>query len=202
MIEYTIFQVDDSRQSNVDRMRSLMVGWDEFPNVAVNGLVFKDYSVKSWPGATLGQVGVWHSFLNALSLAPMLTLDDDAILSENFSYQASWYIAQLPTDADFFSLYAPPQFASMYRPSKHGGGAIVRAYQPNGGVAMFYTKRGQGRIQYLINRDGFQMQYDNQLYNYSWHDELNGYTLRPDIKLVEHDDMRGSIVQSGELYEV
>lgn len=202
-MKYTIFQVDDSRQDNVDTIRERMVGWEEYPNVAVNGLKLADDNkyvkyVPRYIGMTLGQLGVWASFQHALSLAPILTLDDDAILERNASIIASKYVEWLPDDADFFALYTPPQFASMYKESKHslGIGDICRAYQPNGAVAMYYTEQGRDRISELLARDGMQTQYDNQLFNYSWYGELNGYGLKPGLSPVAHDDFAPSIVQS------
>lgn len=202
-MKYTIFQIDDSRAQNADYIRSQMTGcWDEEENIAVDGRNYtKHFAAFEWyPRATPGQIGVWYSFQNALSLAPILTLDDDAIVYPRFGREAAQIIRELPEDTDFFALYQPPYFASLFKPRHDiGHDLICRAYQPYGAVAMYYTRQGRDRIGKLIRRDGFRMQYDNQLFQYSWDGELNGYGLKPGVNLVKHDDFAPSIIQENQI---
>lgn len=215
-MKYTIFQIDDSRQHYVDRIRSELLGWnwDEIETDVVDGrnrgtLLTERYrrGIRIIPNASqsfprAGHLGIWYTVLNAIERAPIVTIEDDAILMENlFGFEFQKRVKELPDDADFFSLFLPRDSDHMFKP-RHEFGAhrICRAYQPYGGVSMYYTERGRDRIFKLLDRDGITDQYDNQLYRYSWHGELNGYTSKPVLPdLVRISGTESSIVQESEI---
>jgi hypothetical protein len=214
-LKYTIFQVDNSRQHYVDEIRrevSLWKDWEEVKTDCVDGRVPEQLALAQkkhpyaihpnktmgWP--RLGHLGIWYTVLNALEQAPVVTFEDDAIVTNAFGFEFKRRVSELPADADFFSLFLPRDSDHMYK-SRHdyGGNMTCRIYQPYGGVSMYYPEIGAGRIKELLERDGLNHQYDNVLMNYSWHGELNGYTSKPNLfDLVRITGQETSIVQETE----
>jgi hypothetical protein len=182
-------------------------GWDEIPNMAIDGRITPvtlPYEVhpnetRGFPRA--GHLGIWAGVLKAMEHAPLVTFEDDAILADIFGFEFNQRMKELPNDADFFSLFLPRDSDHMFQP-KHeisGLAKVCRAYQPYGGVSMYYTEQGVEKIKKLLERDGICDQYDNTLYNYSWHGELNGYTSKPRYHdLVRITGQETSIVQETE----
>lgn len=214
-MKYTIFHVGDTRQHYIDDIRanlSQYPTWTEVHTQCVDGRIDEQLAeaqnkwsdIKVAPATNIGgfprrgHLGIWYTVLNAMEHGPVVTFEDDAILKEHL-FELEFYdrFGQIPEDADFFSLFIPRDSDHMFK-DRHDFGArsVCRAYQGYGGVSMYYTERGIERIMNLLRRDGLYNQYDNQLYNYSWHGELNGYTSKPSVPdLVRISGTEDSIVQ-------
>lgn len=202
-MEYTIFNVDSSRQHYIDMMKPKLSGWDNLNVYSVDGRVpetLKAYR-KKYPyainyEARAGQLGIWYSVLNALQDAPIVTFEDDALLHDNFKREFDARVNELPEDFDFFSLFIPRDSDHMYTTDKSAGWFVCKTYQSYGGVSMYYSKKGAEKIQALLERDGITGQYDDTLYEYSKNGELNGYCSKPSIQdLVYITGAEESIVQ-------
>lgn len=196
-MRYTIFQVDASRQSIVDAMAPKLKTWDFVPVECVDGRGREFDDPRISEGLLTGHVGVWYTMLNAIEHAPLITIEDDAVLVDDFTQLAERQIAELPMTADFLAFFSNRDYMYGLR-HEIGCAHICKAYQPNGAVAMYYTKKGRNRIRQLVKRDGFMMQFDNQLYTYAWRGELNGFSSKPQHKLVSIDETVPSIAQTTE----
>lgn len=206
--KYTIFSVDDSRAHYIEKMRPVLSSFmDEVETYCVDGRIPEElkkaqekhpYEVKY--DAKVGQLGIWYTVLNALENAPILTLEDDALLHENFPDRFGWNIREWQHDTDFFSLFLPRDSDHLYDENRDRiGHYTCRTYQRYGGVSMYYTKQGAEKIKALLERDGITGQYDDTLYAYSKAGELNGYCSIPSLPdLVYITGLEDSIVQETE----
>ena len=212
---YTIFSIDDSRLHYKNAIRYQLSNWDEVTGLTVDGTkdgvlesyanARRDYKIHLRPGGLerVGQVGIWHSVMNALTAAwyhPIVTFEDDAILHHNFVAEFHARSGQLPDDTDFFALFLPRDQDHVYTADMSVSPMLCKAYQRYGGVSMYYTPRGARKIIALLQRDGLTDQYDNQLFQYVKAGELNGYTSKPEYDdLVRITGQEQSIVQESEI---
>jgi hypothetical protein len=203
-VKYTIFSVDYSRLHYIQNMLPHLNGWEHIRVSSVDGRVKKEleraqqehpYPV-NWP-AQLGHLGIWHSVLNALDHAPIVTFEDDAILGDDFQANFRRRTEELPDDWDFFSLFLPRDSTHLFDDRIHSAGtSICKTYQRYGGVSMYYSEQGAKKIKALLERDGFTGQYDDTLYAYAKAGELNGYCSKPNWSdLVYISGLERSIVQ-------
>lgn len=220
MIKFCIFSVDDRRKRYTDAIRSQLGGsfWFQEREVrTVNGndpeqlrLAQLNHKYKiNWrdePGPKKGHLGIWYSVLNAIDdpcvALPVVTFEDDAILSHRF-VQDFWEVTEsLPKDTDAFSLFLPRDQDDVYyhNASKlQVGIGVCRAYQRYGGVSMLWTAQGSAKFRRLLQRDGITDQWDNQLYSYARAGEMNVYTQTPGtITLVTISGTEDSIVQESD----
>jgi hypothetical protein len=210
---YTIFSINDSRLHYKNAIRYQLSNWDEFHDLAVDGLnpdvlrLYRElhpYDVNYAPHRLerVGQLGVWYSVLNALRVAmhmPMVTFEDDAILHPNFVPEFHARVSELPEDTDFFALFLPRDQDHVYTEEMSVSQMLCKAYQRYGGVSMYYTPQGARKIFDLVYRDGLTDQYDDQLFKYVKAGELNGYTSKPHFDdLVKITGQETSIVQESE----
>lgn len=214
-MKYTIYSIDDSRSHYKTDIRKQLTTWQEITIECVDGsnkeqlksaIMNSKHNVRlNWKAAhdlRFGHIGIWLSFLNALEHAPIVTFDDDAILSPFFSILFAKRLAELPDDADFFSLFIPRDSDHLYDESMSVGSALSRVYANYGGVSFYFTERGKNRIRSLIERDGIMYQYDDSLYMYAKNGELNGYCSKPQVKdLVYITGEETSIVQDTEYFD-
>jgi hypothetical protein len=195
-MKFIIMQADGSRARAVSEMRTILMRsphWREEFIEAVDGRIDEQlhiaarrfpyevhYGNSGFP-PTRGQLGVWYSVLTAIEHAPLVVFEDDVILNNEFVEMFVDRASQIPATADFFTMHNPPGYDRLYKPEKHdfGGERVCRVYQPHGGLAVCYTRRGAERFKRLVDRDGIMYQWDNQLMNYAWHGELEGYTSKP-----------------------
>lgn len=212
-MNYTIFSINDSRLHYKNAIKYQLGNWDEWPFLAVDGTrpdVLQwareryPYKVITGPDNVerVGQLGIWHSVLNALSIAsqmPIVTFEDDAILHPNFVAEFHARVNELPDDTDFFALFLPRDQDHVYTEDMSVSQMLCKAYQRYGGVSMYYTPQGAKKIFRLLQRDGLTDQYDNQLFKYVKAGELNGYTSKPYFDdLVRITGEESSIVQESE----
>lgn len=207
--KYAIFSIDDTRKNYTDKIRETLSAWEEIdtecvdgrvPEVLASEIIKHGYEIKY--GALVGQLGIWYTVLNAIEDAPLITLEDDALLGVRFIEEFEKRIAELPEDADFFSLFLPRDSNHMFTEDKTVSYHLCKTYQRYGGVSMFYTERGVEKIKALLKRDGITGQYDDTLYQYSKTGELNGYCSKPCFPdLVYISGLEKSIVQETVGYE-
>lgn len=210
-MRYTIYSVDDSRFQYIMKLQSKVRSWEEVRIECVDGRIPARLKAEIEARGTkilradirVGQLGVWHTFLNALEAAPIVTFDDDVLLCDNFEEEFQKRFDELPEDADFFSLFLPRDSDHLASPSDYFGEYLTKAYARYGGASFYFTEKGAAKILELFKRDGIRMQYDDQLYSYVKSGELNGYSSRPELKdLVFITGRELSIAQGTEIYSV
>lgn len=210
-MRYTIYSVDDSRFQYIMKLQSQVRSWEEVHIECVDGrnpdelrrAIDQHGTIIHKADIRVGQLGVWHTFLNALKAAPLVTFDDDVLLCDNFQEEFQKRFDELPEDADFFSLFLPRDSDHMASPSDYLGSYLTKAYARYGGASFYFSEKGAAKILELVERDGIRMQYDDQLYSYVKAGELNGYSSRPDLKdLVFITGRELSIAQGTEIYSV
>lgn len=210
-MRYVIYSVDDSRFHYVMRLQSKVRSWEEVHIKCVDGRVPEELEAAiasrgleiHKPDIRVGQLGVWHTFLNALENAPIVTFDDDVLLCENFQEEFQKRFDELPEDADFFSLFLPRDSDHMASPSNYIGQYLTKAYARYGGASFYFTEKGAERIRALVEMDGIRQQYDDQLYTYVKNGDLKGYASQPELPdLVYITGNELSIAQGTEIYSV
>jgi hypothetical protein len=203
-LRYTIFSIDYSRLHYIQNMLPKLEGWEHIRVSSVDGRNKEEleYAQQKHPyainwDARLGHLGIWYSVLNAIEKAPIVTFEDDAVLSDDFQLNFERRITELPADWDFFSLFIPRDSDKMFNDRKDGvSKSLTRVYQRYGGVSMYYSARGAIKLKSLLERDGFTGQYDDTLYMYAKAGELNGYCSKPSYAdLVYITGLEKSIVQ-------
>lgn len=206
-MRYTIFSVDDTREHYKQKIVEALPNWryvhvdsidGRFRLELKHGMEAHPYKINDHTegGLKVGHLGIWYSVLNALDHAPIVTFEDDALLASNFQERFAERTRYMPGSFDFFSLFLPRDSDHLYDPATHGQSLIVKAYQYYGGVSMYYSAKGAHKIKKLLERDGIQLQYDNQLYKYARSGELEGYTSNPALEdLVYITGNEPSIVQ-------
>lgn len=210
-MKYAIYSVDDSRFQYVMKMKSQLKSWNQAVVKCVDGrnmeelkeaIISRGYKINK-PDIRVGQLGVWHTFLNALDQAPIVTFDDDAILCEEFVETFDSRLTELPDDADFFSLFLARDSDHLYNETMSVSKRLSKAYLRYGGASFYFTEQGKDKIHKLVRRDGIYMQYDDQLYTYVRNGELNGYCSKPnytDLVYITGNEL--SIAQGTEIYNV
>lgn len=211
-MKYTIFSINDDRKRYTDAIRKKLLGWEEVPVWSVNGSdstqlgqaqELHPYQINdSDRPLKVGHLGIWYSVLNALEHAPLVTFEDDAILSGRFKMDFQSRRMALPSDFDFFSLFIPRDSDHLYHQGLSVNPWLTRPYQKYGGVSMFYSEKGANKIKALLERDGITQQYDETLYSYAREGELNGFCSKPTIQdLVYITGNERSIVQESEVWD-
>lgn len=212
-MRYTIWKIDDSRKSYTDKIEQA-VTLDPIYINCVNGRdperLNKEIAYWNLPTQmynqdfTHGELGVWFTLLNTLSTVvslgePVLTLEDDALLHENFMNELQVRMDFLPRDFDFFSLFIPRDHDnwSQYEPEINERGVIVdprknyigsnghkvndiifKPWQRYGGVSMIWTPQGAQKLLDAVYEDPY-MQWDEYVYCNSRIGKLNGFTSNP-----------------------
>lgn len=210
-MKYTLFSVDDSRKHYKDKIRKNLSDWEEVPGLTVDGrdpvslseaqerFPYPINYLPEYGDPRLGHLGIWYGVLSALEHAPILTIEDDAIMAPDFHREFRNRIGWTPKPFDFFSLFIPRDSDYLFVPEKAENTWVTRTYQRYGGVSMFYTKQGAEKIKALLERDGITGQYDDTLYRYAKQGELDGYCSRPDrTDLVYITGAEKSIVQESD----
>jgi len=212
-MKYALINADESRQATAD---AIWIALNSFGDQQVHSKVVdgrsdaslelaqisSPYRVVDDPGSTFplrGHLGVWYSVMNALDYAPLLVIEDDALLKDDFDRELNKALYNLPADADFLALFTPDARHHLFNRDMHeySPGDLVRVWQPNGGVAIYWTARGAESFRALVEKDGMRAQWDNQLMQYAWDGRMKGYTFRPFEGIVGHA-FGSSIVQNTE----
>lgn len=209
-MRYQIHSINDKRLNYKTKIRKELHTWQELGLPSVNGSDHKQlelamarhsYEIHA-PKIQLGQLGIWYSFLDALKHAPIVTFDDDAILTTNFDLNFQARLRQVPDDAHFFSLFLPRDSTQLYSPSMGVSQFVTRTYSRYGGVSFYFPEKGKRKIKSLLKADGIRMQYDDQLYAYSRLGDLKGYCSKPDYHdLVYITGQEESIVQESPVWQ-
>lgn len=209
-MRYTLVSLDDKRWEFKRNIRAVLTGWDHVEIPAVDGrddqtltetLAKRGNPKVGYPGATVGQIGRWLTFLDHLDFVaktdePLLVVEDDSILANDFTIRFPQVEADVPDNADFFSLFVPrnkpadiyenqyvgPVALSRIKAEYYtGSDYVVKTYQPYGGVCMVLYPSLAEKMFSLVARNGIKMQFDDYLYHLSDRGTLNGYTVVPDM---------------------
>lgn len=209
-MKYSITSIDNSRIGYKTAIQLWLEGrWTEVHPYCVDGRDEEDldYAIDHFGysiNATMrvGQLGVWYSVLHALEQAPLVTFEDDAVLGPMFVWNFEKRIAELPDDADFFSLFLPRDSDHLYTPDLDVSEHLCKTYAPYGGVSMYFTEKGKESIKTLLAKDGIWGQYDDMLYQYVDEGKLSGYCSKPSLPdLVYITGQERSIVQESEWFK-
>lgn len=191
--DYTIFSIDDSRDRLTKETRRILseAGWNEVETECISayrgdeleGEIQRRGIPITNSDLTRGEVAIWYTTLNGIEHAPIVTLEDDAIIDEMSIEAFDIALSELPEDADFFSLFIPRDSDHMFNQDYFiGKNRVCKTYQVYGGVSMYFTPQGVDRIMDLVHNDGIFAQWDNQFYQYAKEGKLNGYTSMPSTK--------------------
>ena len=191
--KYTLFSIDDSRKHLTQKVRQTLnsQGWSEVQTNCISAYVPGQVEAElerrglfvnpiDNDPRTIGEIAIWLTVLNGIEHAPVVTIEDDAIIGENFTKDFDEAMSELPDDVDFFSLFIPRDSDHLFTESySMGKSRACRAYQRYGGVSMYVSAAGAEKILSLVQRDGITAQWDNELYRQARQGALNGYTSMP-----------------------
>lgn len=141
-----------------------------------------------------GEKGIWLSTIASLEYAarltePLLVLEDDVTLVEDFPERLKEYSAQLPPNFDFLSLYYFAGHNWLDENSDCGLKGIHKSInQFSGAQAIMYSPVGAKRILRLIQQFGIEYTSDCFIFNKAQKGILNGYSIKPDEPpMLTHD---------------
>lgn len=186
---------------SVDRLNSPTIYLDtkeKMEEFLKSNLSFKVNTVEDYaqPGETFppssGVVGVWASnylayknFLNS-DKELLFLFEDDIMLSANFMAIASFYLKELPSDWDFFSLFVPDDSLFAYNEDLHhiGKANICKSYQQWSCASYVVTRQGAEKAVKDIESAGISAPIDWYIFNFRMKADPNQiifdtYTLKP-----------------------
>jgi GR25 family glycosyltransferase involved in LPS biosynthesis len=221
-LKYTIISVGDTRAANKARIRdtiksvpevtdiefcnavdynSLSKAMDRFPNIKPNG----------W-GPQLGELGIWLSQASCWQYAvdnntPLIALEDDALVQDNFDRVLPEYLSETPDDWDFISLCVPGNqlgdisYKVVYDDTgapktswragdkpyqfRFGSRIMARAYQGYCCVATLYSPKGAARLLEIANEKGVYTPVDCFLFlEAHGKNQVKAYAPTPDAERI------------------
>lgn len=200
-VRFTIPHIGNTRMDYIVNIRDVLSDqWEEVDIPAVNGndrdqleAALKRHGNPAINyEAKVGQLGRWLTFLDhtdTLDEGPLFVVEDDAIIDPDFFSVIDDLLYAVPKGADFFSLFIPRNrtrevfVEGRINPVYDiGDEYVVRAHQPYGGVAMVLYPPLKQHIKELIKRDGINKQFDDYLYEQSQMQNLNGFSIVPNMQ--------------------
>lgn len=223
MPTYGIISINDDRLQKKQQIRETLADWHEITLHGVNGnddaALAKAQIETPIPirgHAKRGEYGVWFSQLNAWKTimdygAPVLVLEDDALLVPDFVNIFNGYIEQLPEDWGLFAAFVPENqygdfnneyvcdenghFVGAAQGHMHGAPSIVlpdkticRAYQGYGCVGNYISPLGAAALyEYALDR-GLDTPVDCFVFEAYRAKKLDAYAFRPGFpRLIDVD---------------
>lgn len=235
-MDYLILSIDDSRRGKKDAIRASLSDWTERSIQCVNGHVSEELkNAKSITGVNsfpmrAGELGVWYSVVKAwMDIAqrgPAVVFEDDALLRDDFLNVFAAAMNDLPSDADFLTLFVPynqaqdyyyhveydaegvPNILATHVHEDHsvfniGSQNVARAYMGYGNVAVYYTKSGAEKLLKIARERGTYTPVDCFLFLQTHIGSINGYALHPrHVHVVDVDWKADSLIHFGSIVEV
>jgi GR25 family glycosyltransferase involved in LPS biosynthesis len=150
------------------------------------------------------EFGTWVSNINVYKyivknkIQEMLVLEDDAILSKDFLNIINKIMSDSPKLFDFISLYSfedqnyenkTTDIENLYL---HKSINQYSAFQ-----GMIFSYSGAKKILRLLKKEGIEYTNDCQIFRKSLEEKLNGYSLKKEYKIIEHDLSVKSNIEEG-----
>lgn len=221
-LNYTILSINDKRADKKAEIRRII--GDAIPEIKVVCVNGRDTDqVKAWltiappinPVWTRvlhGEIGVWLSQINAWRKivrtdCPLLILEDDAILEEDFLEHLDIMLSETPSTYDFISVFVPNNQEGDYylevgydsegKALPYGMGApegapcfqigsevMVKVYQGYSCVATIVSPKGAARLLELAKTYGIYTPVDCFYFLNAHRGLLEGYAPQPKFKRV------------------
>jgi GR25 family glycosyltransferase involved in LPS biosynthesis len=148
---------------------------------------------------TNAEGGCWVSHYRCIEYAkdhgPLLVLEDDAVLSKDFTVSLETAMRDLPDDWDFLSLYSEISQNFLSEESSIPSKSIHRCIsQLSITAAMVYSKKGSEKMLKIFKRLGTTYNIDSVIYRASRSGALNGFIVRPDVESFVMHGAYGSII--------
>jgi len=191
--DFAIIRINDIRINNQNKIRQQLSSFKEHSFKCIDGHSEEDVinffemhpNIKETRKTRAGYLGHWLSFLNALyyivdnNLESLMTIEDDAILSETFIDDLSLYMSHVPEDYDFFAVYqflphihnsefsrerlfskitthgqSSHNFGQIHNDWQIGSKYVVRSYQNVGSAGHIFSNAGAKKIISLTEQNG------------------------------------------------
>lgn len=234
-MNYVIVSIDDSRLEKKTAIRQRLGNHTEIPFVGCNGRdpeSVKDHMdyfsghLDRWT-PKVGELGVWLSMQKAWETAvnegPLIVLEDDAVVAEEFDVYLNSIMEELPEDWDFFALFVPDnQFRDFWythayddrgevveRSYKHplyqpntGSLVVAKSYQGYSCVGMMYSRAGGQKLLDIAKQYGMYTPVDCFIFQQAFAGKVNGYAHHPAYRRPVTYDWENSptLVQDTEIY--
>ena len=214
-MKYTIISISDDRKENINKIKKLMHKHEFVEDITFfDGRkeepfnILQGYGVRTDVYApddgrtdpmTRSECGCWISQYRCIEYAKnngtLIVLEDDAVLSKNFSTRLEESMKDLPEGWDFLSLYSEPGQNFVSKSSEINSESIHRCIsQLSITAAMVYSKNGSEKMLKIFKRLGASYNIDSVIYRASRAGSLNGFIVRPDIEqYVSHGDFASII---------
>jgi hypothetical protein len=205
---YTIVSFDNTRLLYKSNIREALQDWkliNDIPFYSRYDLddVERLREVEYSSGFYRSELAIWYGQRNcwkwAAANGPLLVLEDDAILDNNFKVKFDVMSKNFPDGWDYISLWVPEiakrkvdQIATYENPF------LAKIYQRYGGVATLYSQAGAQKLLDISEQRGIYTTWDTFLHFNALKGNLNGYC--PSLKmpsLVTHSNN----VRSLKVYE-
>ena len=210
-MKYTIMHVNDRAKDNMEHNKLILRDFDCIDDIEFfNGNLGNASDIINHMGISLdvwspydgrslaplpGEYGVWVSTIRTWQyivknkIDSMLVLEDDILLEENFVYNLSNCIDQLPEYYDFLSLYYFKEQNDVDKNTDFGAKNIHRSLnQYSAGQATLYSYYGAKKLLKLVTRLGIEYTSDCFIFNKSQQGLVNGYSIKPnDLNFLKHD---------------
>jgi GR25 family glycosyltransferase involved in LPS biosynthesis len=140
------------------------------------------------------EFGVWVSNIRTYKyiiknrIDRMLVLEDDAILSNNFSNMLRTILNNTPKNFDFISLFSFKGHNKEDENTNIGNAYIHKSLnQYSAFQGMVFSLSGAVKILRLLKTEGIEYTNDCQIFRKSLEGKLEGYSLKNEHKIIEHD---------------
>jgi GR25 family glycosyltransferase involved in LPS biosynthesis len=201
-VKYTIIHVNDRAKEQMDANMEMLkeheyvdnieffngnVGnaWDVLNHRGIRTDVWNPYDGRQFP-ALPGEYGIWLSTINVWDyiidnqIDSMLVLEDDVRLIKSANSNLQLFMADLPLDWDFLSLYYFDGQNTFDDATNINSKYIHRSTnQPAAGQAIVYSNSGARKLRKLVQRKGIEYTSDCFIFEQSKLGSVNGYSLIP-----------------------
>lgn len=208
-MDYTIIHVNDDRKENRQKIHTVMDGisgnyipfefcYGKYANLEE---WYKKTGVRNHGWLKKGEEGIWQSLASVWRnmTNDLLLFEDDALLHPDFAFRLEEALGELPSDADFLSLFVPEEqeqdfyYIIRYDENGHwhpadseskyrfdiGANYIARAYNGWGGQALYFTLPGAKKLLKIAQEKGMYTTSDCFLYLEAHAGNVNGYSMLP-----------------------
>ena len=208
-IKYTIIHISDRSKENMQRTKNVLSSFEYVDNINFcDGRktdarkIIEDMGIpinwSPYDGRTTQplptEFGVWLSNINVYkyiaknAIHQMLVLEDDAILKDDFTFIINDILKEVPKNYDFVSLCSFKDQNHEDSRTDIGNKYIHRSInQYSSFQGMVFSCAGAKKILRLLKKEGIQYTNDCQIFRKSLEQKLNGYSLRPNYSIIEHD---------------
>jgi hypothetical protein len=193
-INYTIVSISDDRAENKNRIKQIL-GEKSLINIKpLNAsddeelFSFLDENKNfnlNLEKYKLGEIGCFGShykiwqYLASSKIDKILVFEDDAFISDDFIFDVSEALKQLPSKYDLFSVYVDPNQYDRHEEAHIFNDTISKAYQDWSTLCYVITKAGAKKMLKFIKDNGTSHPVDWFIFRNAAKDIFNVYTFNP-----------------------